>query len=410
MRRIVATMCVALLVGGAVWAGGARETDDRITITILNGHGDMEAGTSEIIAAYEAANPNVTIEAVYNSQDYATQFQSMLASGTLPDIVLVQKQNMPDLVESGIILDLSDRPVANRLFDVARAPNSYRGNLYAVPFMLQGYGLLYNEDIFNDLGIDGPPRTLSELESTIETVSAAGLSPFTTMVGETWATGQYLLFGISPYLADDPSLIADINSGAESFANDRIAGIFDFLSIMRDNQQANAISYGFGDGAAHFGGGESAMTMHGEWILRTALDVNPDLNLKIAGVPYSNDPSDPVVVVGTADGLGVNANSENLEQVLDFFDYYTTVQSAQILSSYNRALVPFEGFDGSALHPVYQDILGAIEGGQSIGWEWVNLNPASVRAADNAMQGYMNGDLSADDVLAAVEDAIDLAR
>lgn len=408
MKRFLLFLVLALI-AAAMFARGGREHQP-VDLTFFSGHGSLEPGTTEIIAAYEAHNPGVTITAIYNSRDYATQFQSMLASNTLPDIALVVKQLIPQFAQDGTFRDLSDRPAADLLFDVAREPNSYEGKLYAIPTALQGYGLQYNPDLFEQAGIKGTPQTLSELRGASAALREIGVVPFTTMVGEQWATGQYLLFGISPILAKNPGMAEAINSGRMSFNNDKLAQVFEYIDIMRANQQPNAISYAFGEGAAHFGGLKSGMTVHGEWILRTALGVNPDLKLTIVGIPYTDNPEDPVVVVGTADGHGVIASTPRMKETLAFFDYYTSVESGQIISTYDRSLVPLRGFDASALHPVYQEILSLIESGQSVGWEWIKLNPAAVRAADVSMQAYMNGDMTREEVLQAVEDAIDLAR
>ena len=408
MRRNLAFAMAALVLGLALV--GAAAAAPAVNLTFFCGHGDMEQGTKEVIAAYEKAHPNVTITDMYNSKDYETQFQSMLASNTLPDMALVIQQRIPEYAGLGLFRDLSDRPVAQRMFDVAKAANTYQGKLYAVPYHLQGYGLLYNPDLFAKAGITQPPRTLTELKAVVAKLKAAGITPFVSQFKEQWACGQYLLFGISPMLAANPSLITDVNSGAKSFDNDTFRSIFDYLDIVKANVPPNPMDYAFGEGATYFGQQKAAMAIHGDWILQTALQANPNLKVKIVGIPYSENPNDPRVVVGVADGMGIVASSPHLAQTIDFFDYYTTVASAQIISKYNHAFAPQKGFDTSGLNGVYTDISNLIAQGKGVGWEWSKLNPVVVQEADKSVQAYLTGSLTRDQVLNNIEKTLATAR
>jgi len=407
MHRKLSLTAAALICG---LAAAAALSAAPVQLTFFCGHGDMEQGTKIVIAAYQKVHPNVTITDTYNSKDYETQFQSMLASNTLPDVALVIKQRIPEYAKLDLFMDLSNRPVAQRLFDVAKGPNMYEGKLYAVPFHLQGYGLLYNPDLFKKAGIAQAPRTLSELKAAVAKLKAAGITPFASQFKEQWACGQYLLFGISPMLAADPSLVADVNSGAKSFNNATFRSIFDYIDIMKNNAPPNPMDYAFGEGATYFGQQKAAMAVHGDWILQTALEANPDLKIKIVGIPYSENPKDPRVIVGVADGVGIVKSSPHLAEATDFFDYYTTVSSAQIVSKYNHAFAPQKGFDTSGLNGVYSDISKLIAAGQGVGWEWSKLNPVIVQEADKSVQAYLTGSLTRDQVLDNIEKTLSVAR
>lgn len=211
-------------------------------------------------------------------------------------------------------------------------------------------------------------------------------------------------------LAADPSLITDVNSGKKSFRNDTFLSIFNYIDIMKNNAPSNPMDYAFGEGATYFGQQKAAMAIHGDWILQTALEANPNLKLKIVGIPYSENPDDPRVVIGVADGIGIVKSSPNLAAATDFFDYYTTVSSAQIISKYNHAFAPQKGFDTSGLNGVYTDISQLISQGKGVGWEWSKLNPVVVQEADKSVQAYLTGSLTKEQVLDNIEKTLALAR
>ncbi|ADK79204.1 ABC transporter substrate-binding protein [Sediminispirochaeta smaragdinae] len=407
MKKIGVMIVLLIFLSTFTYASGDQEAG-KTELFFFCGHGDLEEGTKEIIAAYEETHPNIKITTIFNSKDYATQFQSMMATDTLPDIVMVDQERLKEFVAADMLLDLSDRPVASRLFDVAKEPNMIDGRLYSVPFHLQGYGMLYNPKLLAQAHINKVPSTLSELKAAVDKLNAAGITPFTSMFNETWAADQYLLFGISPILNQDPSLVAGLYNGTVKFSDAKFSEVFNYIDILKDNVPENPFSYSFGEGASYFGQGKAALAIHGDWILRTALAVDPNLDVHLAALPYSNVKENNKIVVGVANGLGIIKNSKHLQEAIDFFDYYSTLESAQILSKYNFSYVPQKGFDTKGLHAVYTDISEALDQGNVIPWEWLKVAPGGVKLeAGQSMQAYLSNQISQDQVMENVQAAFD---
>ncbi|MCH3918047.1 MAG: extracellular solute-binding protein [Spirochaetia bacterium] len=393
-----------------LFANGTQEASP-IELTFFCGHGDLEQGTKEIVSAYEQEHPNIKITTIFNSKDYSTQFQSMMATNTLPDIIMVDQERLAELVKTNILLDLSDRPVATRLFDVAKEPNTIDGKLYSVPFHLQGYGLLYSPELLSKVKVDKAPATLEELKTDAKKLKDAGITPFTPMFNETWADDQYFLFGISAMLQEDPKLIAGLYNGSIKYTDARFAKVFDYIDVLKNNTVENPFSYGFGEGASYFGQGKASFAVHGDWILRTALKVNANLDVHLAPLPWSDDAKQNKVIIGVANGMGINRNSKHLKETENFFDYYTTLDSAQKLSKYNFAYVPQKGFDTKDLHEVYADITSALESGNAISWEWLKVAPGGVKLeVGQSMQAYLSGQLTRQQVLENIQSAFEAAQ
>jgi raffinose/stachyose/melibiose transport system substrate-binding protein len=382
----------------------------RIDLVFFSGHGDMEQGITELIREYESLNPSVKITAIYNSKDYSTQFQSMIATNTLPDIAMVDQERLRDLVKMDLFLDLSERPVAANLYDVAKAPNSVDGRLYAVSFHLQGYGLLYNPDLLKNAAIAQPPKTVAELAAASAKLKESGVTPFTSMFNEEWACDQYLLFGISPALNVHPELTAGLMAGTVKFTNPAFMTVFDYIDILKKNVPEQPFAYAFGEGASYLAQEKAAMAVHGDWILRTALEVNPNLNVRMVGLPVSDNANDQRIIVGVANGMGIIKGSKHLEEAGKFFDYITSAAAMQTISKYNHAFSPINGFDTSGLHPVYEDINIAMKNGKAIPWEWLGVAPGGVKLeAGKSMQAYLNDQNNKEQVLENIQKALDMA-
>ena len=82
-------------------AASAAEGD--ITLRFAWWGGDERANaTLEVIKQFEAANPNIHIEAEYGSSDgYHDKLATQLASGTAADIVQIDPETMPAFVATG---------------------------------------------------------------------------------------------------------------------------------------------------------------------------------------------------------------------------------------------------------------------------------------------------------------------
>lgn len=409
MKKLISGLLALVLCATIVCA--QKKQGPSTELVLFCGHGDMEQGLKEVIREYQRLNPKVKVTTIFNSKDYSAQFQSMIATDMLPDIAMVDQERLSDFVKMGLFLDLSNRPIASRLFDVAKAPNSVDGKLYAVSFHLQGYGLIYNPRLLKQAGISQPPRTVAELASASERLKKASITPFASMFKETWACDQYLLFGISPALSEHPDLITGLLSGSTKFTDSAFVPVFNYIDVLKENVPANPFSYAFGEGASYLGQEKAAMAIHGDWILRTALEVNPKLNVRMVGLPITNNPADSRIVVGVANGMGIVKSSKHLNEAIKFFDYMTSLKSMQTISKYNHAFSPQKGFDTSKLHPLYADINTAMMNGKAIPWEWLKVAPGGVKLeAGQSVQAYLSGQISKTQVLENIQRALDMSK
>ncbi|MBJ8193127.1 extracellular solute-binding protein, partial [Bacillus cereus] len=71
--------------------------------------------------------------------------------------------------------DLSDQPWVKDLDDFARKPMTVNGKIYGQPMHLEGFGFVYNKDLFKKAGITKLPQTIDELEEAAKRLKAAGL-------------------------------------------------------------------------------------------------------------------------------------------------------------------------------------------------------------------------------------------
>ena len=157
-----------------------------------------------LVDEFEALYPNVNVTLEFTAIDgYPTKLQALASSGDLPDVFSVQGQPLVDLAKGGQLYDLQEdlktpaldmdgtwgdsfvpsllSGANSQLVDIATA-----GEVYGLPFNAISVASIYNQDIFNEVGIQ-PPTTYDELLSNCKALSAAGYIPM-SLTGAVWGT------------------------------------------------------------------------------------------------------------------------------------------------------------------------------------------------------------------------------
>lgn len=139
-----------------------EEDHDPVTLRFMWWGGDDRAeATLNVIDAFEAAHPWITIEAEYGSSDgYQEKLTAQLVSGTVADIFQMGTGWMPGYVESnsGYFADYNDYADTIDLssFEESIKKNNgqFDGHQYGLPTGISGHAFLYNADLAEKIGLD----------------------------------------------------------------------------------------------------------------------------------------------------------------------------------------------------------------------------------------------------------------
>jgi multiple sugar transport system substrate-binding protein len=156
---------MSLLLLMSVAAGAAKTV---LTIHPWSSMGDRAAGgmMEQLVAEYEALNPDVEIEIIAQIPTYEFLLKLMLM-GQMPDIVECHLGWFPELLAADIPSPIpADLQAEMRRFFFAAPLKPFERNstLYGVPTTYIVYALAYHQDIFDGLGLMKPPQTWEELE------------------------------------------------------------------------------------------------------------------------------------------------------------------------------------------------------------------------------------------------------
>jgi multiple sugar transport system substrate-binding protein len=146
---------------------------DSIRVSVVAGA--MQDTMTEIVNAYQEANPGVTITLELEPEGGA--FQALIAAGNQPDLIITSfGPQLGTLAEQGAAVALEDLPGAAELFarlEPAAVQTLY-GHNYYVPVGADVTLMIYNKALFEEAGLDpeDPPATWDEFLAAAEAIDA----------------------------------------------------------------------------------------------------------------------------------------------------------------------------------------------------------------------------------------------
>ncbi|MGV3490941.1 MAG: ABC transporter substrate-binding protein [Devosia sp.] len=353
------------------------QSEVRFTHSITGG--SSREALDEIIADFEAANPDITItEIVFDDDQYSNQgLITQLQSNQVPDIFFdwaglrVQRN-----VEAGYAYDLTEA-MATDGWKESFAPSVWTegagtmvdGKPYLVPLSLDLTNTIwYNTKMFADAGITAEPTTWDEFVEVIKKLRASGVTPIVEGNAEFWPLGNWAGH-IAAKVVPEAEYIAafeqegPFNTPGFLKALELLAGLNEIGAFNADMQ-----SLGADPGMAAFFLEDAAMHPIGSWL------VSESDNLAEEGFEYDQfdtpviDPDHPLAnsVIGTLTGLVVHKNAANPEGAIKFLKFLTS-EASQIKWANSGQMSPVQGVTEKAtLNPQTASLVELMEGATSI--------------------------------------------
>lgn len=141
----------------------------------------------ELVDGFNAANPNISV--VMTAQaEYNTQLSTAAASGTLPDVAIINEDQVATQAFNGVLRPI-DELVSQMGFSDADFPAVAWGagtiaeRQYAVPLSFVAMTMYYNEDLLTAAGLSGPPTNAEEFAQAAAAMTANGNRGFLLTTG-----------------------------------------------------------------------------------------------------------------------------------------------------------------------------------------------------------------------------------
>ncbi|TYR78984.1 extracellular solute-binding protein [Priestia megaterium] len=359
---------------------------------------------------YSKENPNVkfNIQTVGGGADYGAALKAQFASGNEPDIFnnggFQEAQTWLEKLE-----DLSDQPWVDELYDVAKEPMTVDGKIYGQPVNLEGYGFIYNKDLFEKAGIKELPTTLPELEKASKQLKDKGITAFSNGYGEWWVLGNHL-FNIPVAQQDDPdAFIKGLNEGKAKFeGNEQFKQFMDLFDLTLKYGNKNPLTTDYNTQVTQFASGETAMMQQGNWTVNMITKINPDINMGFIPMPINDDKEkNDKLAVGVPNNWVINKNAPEAdkEEAKKFLNWMVSSEVGQKMLVEEFKFIPaFKNIDAKGMDALSDDILKYSDEGKTLSWNWFKYPDGAVQEIGSAMQSYAGDQISEDEFLKKLDE------
>jgi raffinose/stachyose/melibiose transport system substrate-binding protein len=340
VAALVLAACLAPIAQpGAPAAPGtaAPAAEQQVTLRVMDTFtaGTQAEGVDRLYAMFEERHPNINIEReTMITDEMRTIVQTSLASGTGPDIIYYDTGTgfAGVLARAGLLLPLDDAYNEfgwnDRIFGWTKERTSFGDRVYGIGHELEFIGAYYNQDLFEEHGVQ-PPQTYEELLALCNTFNEAGIIPIAFADGPKWPA--YHAFSLAANNVAGKEKLDNILFGDGRWDDPEIVrAIQIWFEEMRDHNcfipDTAAISYG--DGNALFYNGQAAMHFTGTWLLSGVLE-NSQFPVGWFFFP-SVDGGEVLPPAGLGSGYFISAATQHPEEAALFLDFLFSEEAAQV--------------------------------------------------------------------------------
>jgi multiple sugar transport system substrate-binding protein len=165
MKRVLIVVLTILMAAQFAFAGARRQaggTGEVKTLTLYTWWADAERTMGEaLVADFEAAHPNVRVEQNHNNTEYLSRINTMMASGSPPDVFFLNEYLLNEWGEKGAVEDLypyfSRAGIDPDQFYVGSALYKTGNHLWGINATATTICFYYNKDLFRQAGVTPPP-------------------------------------------------------------------------------------------------------------------------------------------------------------------------------------------------------------------------------------------------------------
>jgi multiple sugar transport system substrate-binding protein len=302
-------------------APSASTSNGPVTITYSNfiSNGGNEKNLATIVAAFEKANPTITVKVKTLPYDsYGTALQTDLAAGTAADVFDINGPSAYGPYQAnGVLAELKGVPAAK--YNTALL-NSYAtsGKQYALPTSFSDVVLYYNKDLFDQAGVDYPTSSWTWADET------AAAEKLTDKAAGVWGDHQPVTYNeYYKVLAQNGASLLSKNGKKAAFNTP--AGI-EAAKWLVDKSGTTMPTIADGQGTADydtnlFKAGKLAMLHTGIWVFGS-FDTSP-ANWDIAVEPGNTTSANAVF----SNGIGVSATSKHPAEAQKWAEFMSSSDS-----------------------------------------------------------------------------------
>lgn len=332
-KRLITGLLLSTMVFTGVLAGcGAKENDKeekvkvKGKITVVTNRVDGEKVFEEVEKKFKEKYPEVEDVVFESSSDYDNHIRTRMNTKDYGDVLFIpfsmnaNPKEYADFFEPlGKVEELEKEYI-----DVTEA--DYDGIAYGIPTALNSLGIIYNEDVLKEAGVEKMPTSLEEMVEVCEKIKKnTDAIPFYTNYNNTlgvWG-GALTSYGGEDYRKDT------LDKGTAFESGQPIRQVMDLFYALTSKglTEEDPITGDYGKSQQMLADGKIAMFMMGSQELVEIREMAKNKeSIKIAPFPVKFN-GETTIAFGAPEVVGINKNSENKETAKAFLEFISSSES-----------------------------------------------------------------------------------
>lgn len=419
VKKIVAMALATMMISSTALLSGCDDSSssEKVTVDIFQFKVEAKEALENAAKKYMEGHKDVEIhiDTVGGGDDYGSALKAKFQSGEEPTIYNIGgPQDTKDWLEK--LEDLSDTDLAKNAADNTLGAVTSNGKVYGVPLAIEGYGFVYNKEIFKKAGID--PSTLttfSKLEEAAAELDSKkkdlGIDSVFVLPGkENWVTGLH---------TSNVAFSNEFKDGTEAYNaktiefkySNQLKKLLDLqvkYSYKPDgtDKSINGVDYAT-QVEKQFSLGKAAMIQQGNWIYSSIEGIDKELAKNIGILPISLDGiKEGCIPVGVPMYWAVNSKKSDAEKkaAKDFLSWlYTSDEGKKMIVNDFKFIPAYKGFESDDLQPsdpLAKDVAKFSQDGKSMPWVFMGYPTGYGEDQLGAsFQKYFAGDLTWEQVV-----------
>lgn len=416
LKKLLSLTLAGALAMGTLAACGSKteekaDSGSKVVLDVFQFKVEFKDAFEKLAKEYEASHDGVKINitTVGGGENYGASLKSKFASGGEPAIFNVGgPQDVKDW--NSKLADLSDTKASKEALEGTLDAVTKDSKILGLPFNQEGYGILYNKEVFKKAGID--PASINsfvKLEEAVKTIDSKkkelGLeSVMAFPAKETWVTGLHLS---SPFFAAE--FDGDINKAFEAKTIDfkYNEGMKKLLDLQNTYSVQPTVSLDYSRQVEElFSTGKVAMIQQGNWVYGSIEGIDPEFaanNVGILPMPVEGYKEDSIPV-GIPMYWAVNNNKDEatVKASKEFIDWlYTSEEGKKAVLEDFKFIPAYKGYDTSKISdPISKEIYQYAKDGKTINWVFMGYpSDWGMNKLGADIQQYVSGKLTWEDLV-----------
>ena len=324
-------LLAGVLLGAGSFAGcGGQAKDGKVEIELVHYKPEAVDAFEALEEKFNASHDDIEL-VIESPNDAMVILKTRFIRENNPDIIGIGGDiNYSNFLDANMLMDISD-------FDgLADIKENYletnkeleyvpKEGVYAVPYMANAAGVLYNRDMFAEHNWS-IPTTWEEFLSLCETIQGEGIQPLYFGYKDTWTC-------LAPWNAIavnlcDTDIAYQVNSGNATFS-EAYKEVAEKDKELLKYGQKNPVAYSYNDACTAFARGQSAMYVIGNYAIPQIKSVNPDMNIDSFVFPASSNAEENILNSGNDLMFSIMEDCEHKEEAYEVLRFLLEDENVQ---------------------------------------------------------------------------------